>query len=267
MRSAIDDELGQLYQDLISYVLYYRHVAKLSVDDDLLATRKSLNAVTKAWKNYLHDFHYYLELPDHQLPLFEQPDHLFACLFQVRRAFRYVFDHILGDSRPAAEVRAMVWQSVFTHDMRRYRRVLFDRMRDLTTLITGPSGTGKELVARAIGLSQYIPFDAEKGKFVNTLQHAFLPVNLSAFSPTLIESELFGHVKGSFTGAVADRRGWLENCPTHGAVFLDEIGELDPLLQVKLLRVVQNRCYSKNRRNGRVPLCREDHSGHQSRFG
>lgn len=241
----IEAELNTLYQDVVSYVLYYRHVAMLNVDDDLLATRKSRNNITKIWQAYLRDFNHYLCLPQHRFQLSEQPEHLFACLFQVRRAFRYIFDHILGDSRPAAEVRANVWQSVFTHDMRRYRRVLYDRMRDLTTLVTGPSGTGKELVAQAIGLSQYIPFDSEKERFADTLRQAFLPVNLSAFSPTLIESELFGHVKGSFTGAVADRRGWLENCPAHGTVFLDEIGELDPLLQVKLLRVVQNRCYSR----------------------
>ncbi|NOZ41059.1 MAG: sigma-54-dependent Fis family transcriptional regulator, partial [Planctomycetes bacterium] len=70
-------------------------------------------------------------------------------------------------------------------------------------------------------------------------------VNLSALSPTLIESELFGHCRGAFTGALADRPGWLEGCPSHGAVFLDEIGELDPTLQVKLLRVVQDGSYSR----------------------
>lgn len=233
------------YQDLVLYVLYYRHVSKIHVDQDLLASRRSRQQIAKAWRAFRPQYEHYLVLPQLRLPLAEEAAHLFACFFQIRRAFRNVFDHILGDSRPAAEVRGMVWQSVFTHDMRRYQTSLHDRMRDITTLVTGASGTGKELVARAIGLSQYIPFDAEKEQFAGDLERAFLPVNLSALSPTLIESELFGHSKGAFTGAVADRTGWLESCPPHGAIFLDEIGEIEPQLQVKLLRVAQNRTYSR----------------------
>ena len=68
---------------------------------------------------------------------------------------------------------------------------------------------------------------------------------LSTLSPTLIESELFGHKRGSFTGAEADRVGWLEVCPSLGTVFLDEIGDLDPAIQVKLLRVLQSRTFSR----------------------
>jgi transcriptional regulator with PAS, ATPase and Fis domain len=111
--------------------------------------------------------------------------------------------------------------------MRRYRRLLFDRMTDISTLVMGASGTGKELVARAIGLSRYIPFDATRGGFVEDFEGSFIALNLSAMSPTLIESELFGHRRGAFTGAVADRVGFLEACPPLGTVFLDEIGELD----------------------------------------
>ncbi len=118
-------------------------------------------------------------------------------------------------------------------------------MGDYTTLITGPSGTGKELVARAVGLSRYIPFDPKAGQFTADFAGSFHAVNLSAFSPTLIESELFGHRRGSFTGAVADRAGWLEVCPALGTVFLDEIGEVDLAIQVKLLRVLQTREFSR----------------------
>jgi transcriptional regulator with PAS, ATPase and Fis domain len=129
--------------------------------------------------------------------------------------------------------------------MRRYRRLLFDRMADFTTLVTGPSGTGKELVARAIGLSRYIAFDASTGRFTEEFAGSFFPLNLSALSPTLIESELFGHKRGSFTGAIEDRLGWLESCPPQGTVFLDEIGELAPAIQVKLLRVLQDRVFNR----------------------
>lgn len=240
-----DDVTLGLYRDLISYVLYYRYLTQLDVEKFSQGGSPLNKKVTKFWKDFLQQFHHYLSLPNHSLADEEDPAHWFASLFQVRRAFLSIFDHILGESLPAVQLRAMVWQSVFTHDMRRYRRVLFPQMRELTTLITGPSGTGKELVARAISLSQYLAFDTEKEQFVGGLHDAFSPVNLSALSPTLIESELFGHCRGAFTGAIADRHGWLECCPAHGAVFLDEIGELDPALQVKLLRVVQDGSYSR----------------------
>ncbi len=151
----------------------------------------------------------------------------------------------MGASRPAARLRATVWQSIFTHDVQRYWRTLYDRMHDVTTLISGPSGTGKELVARAIGLARYIPFDSDREVFAATLDDAFHAVNLAAMSPTLIESELFGHRKGAFTGAVQDRVGWLESCPALGTVLLDEVGEIEASIQVKLLRVLQTRQFHR----------------------
>jgi DNA-binding NtrC family response regulator len=168
--------------------------------------------------------------------------HLFACFFQVRRAFHHIFRNIIGRSLPVARLRAAVWQSIFSHDMRRYRRSLFSRMSDVATLITGPTGTGKELVARAIGLSRFLPFDEQRQRFAGG---AFVGLNLSALSPTLIESELFGHRKGSFTGAVGDHTGFFESCGPHGTVFLDEIGEVEPPVQVKLLRVIQSRTFQR----------------------
>jgi DNA-binding NtrC family response regulator len=116
-------------------------------------------------------------------------------------------------------------------------------MGDFATLVTGPSGTGKELVAQAIAFSRYLPFDEKKVRFAEEASGAFHAVNLAALSPTLIESELFGHRRGAFTGAVEDRRGWLETCPPSGTVFLDEIGDLDPAIQVKLLRVIETRAF------------------------
>lgn len=99
---------------------------------------------------------------------------------------------------------------------------------DSTVLITGESGTGKELIAEAIHASS----PRRKGPFVT--------VNMAALPESLVESELFGHVRGSFTGAGADRVGRFE-AAQGGTIFIDEIGDLQPASQAKLLRVIENR--------------------------
>ena len=97
---------------------------------------------------------------------------------------------------------------------------------DATVLVSGESGTGKELVARALHLA------SRRG------QRAFIPVNCAAITETLLESELFGHAKGSFTGATRARRGMFEEA-SGGTLFIDEIGETAPGFQAKLLRALQ----------------------------
>jgi two-component system response regulator PilR (NtrC family) len=109
-----------------------------------------------------------------------------------------------------------------------YRTIGTVAAGESTVLITGESGTGKELVARAI-------HEASLRK-----DGAFLSINCSAFPETLLESELFGYMKGAFTGAGTNRKGLFE-VAGGGSVFLDEIGEMTPAMQVKLLRVLQER--------------------------
>jgi len=114
---------------------------------------------------------------------------------------------------------------------------IFDLVRRIApthanVMIYGESGTGKELVARAI--HHHSQVDA----------NAFVPITCSAIPESLIESELFGHVKGAFTGAITNKAGLFEQAD-NGSVFLDEIGELSPLIQTKLLRVLQEREFKR----------------------
>ncbi|MDD9937908.1 MAG: sigma 54-interacting transcriptional regulator [Myxococcales bacterium] len=234
-----------LYEDLVRYHLYYRLEELLHT----LAQKSAAGGLTKrrvsSFKLFSDEAARLCDVPGEALRVTKQLPHLFAILFQLRRAFYLVYENILGASDAAVTLRASVWESIFTHDMRRYQRSLYSGMDEITTLITGPSGTGKELVARAIGMSRYIPFDADSLRFAEESSAAFHALNISALAPTVLESELFGHKKGAFTDAVEDRQGWLETCADHGTVFLDEIGELDPAIQVKLLRVLQTRTFSR----------------------
>lgn len=126
---------------------------------------------------------------------------------------RYRFDNIIGQSDPIQNVLSMIEKVADT---------------DSTILVTGESGTGKELVAKAIHYNS------------SRNNKAFIPINCGAIPSELLESELFGHVKGAFTGAISNRQGRFE-LANKGTLFLDEIGDLSPNLQVKLLRVLQEK--------------------------
>jgi len=121
------------------------------------------------------------------------------------------FDRIIGNS-PGMEAI--------------YKRIEQISATKTNVLITGESGTGKELIARAIH------------EHSDRKEQPFVVVNCGGIPDTLMESEFFGHVRGAFTGAVVDKKGLFE-AADHGTIFLDEIGELSPMLQVKLLRAVQ----------------------------
>ena len=229
------------YENLVSYTVYYRYQERFH---QVILASNNYGRVD-FFPEFCEDidfFHTVLPVGRH---LSESAIiRLFSCLFQVRRAFHHIFHNIIGPSMAAARLRAAVWQSIFTHDMRRYRRSLCERLADVSVLVTGPSGTGKELVARAIGQSRYLPFDPA-GKEFTGWKDRFHTLNLTALSTHLIESELFGHRKGAFTGALDDHTGWLEGCGHYGTVFLDEIGEINGTLQVKLLRVLEDRRFSR----------------------
>jgi len=234
-----------LYEGLVLYVLFYRYESAFY--EEIVAAPPSRGSRHRMsfYRSFRQDVDRFLGVLGRRAEGVGDTAHLFALFFQVRRAFHHIFHYMLGGSMAAAQLRAAVWQSLFTHDPRRYRRGLYARMHEVSTLITGPSGTGKDLVANAIGLSGYIPFDPGTETFTEDFRHSHLALNLSALSPTLIESELFGHRKGAFTGAIADRDGYLEGRGPSHAVFLDEIGDLDPAIQVKLLRVLQTREFQR----------------------
>jgi Nif-specific regulatory protein len=130
---------------------------------------------------------------------------------------RYRFDNIIGDSPAMHEVFATVGQVANSR---------------ATVLLLGETGTGKEMIAKAIHYNS------------PRKERPFIRVNCGALTGTLLESELFGHVKGSFTGAIRDKIGRFE-AADGGTIFLDEIGTLEPQLQVKLLRVLQEREFER----------------------
>ncbi|MBI1290712.1 sigma-54-dependent Fis family transcriptional regulator [bacterium] len=232
-----------LLRNMTSFYLYNKYASDL---DDLVRRRQSGgNPTASFYPRVAEDYFHLLQATPDTPGMMKEAALEFGLFFQVRRAFATIHDTIIGDSPALAQLRASVWQSIFTHDMSRYLRSLHARMHEYTCLITGPSGSGKELVARAIAFSRFIPFDAQRQTFSEELPSTYLPINLPALSPTLIESELFGHLKGSFTGASQDRRGFLETSTAGSTVFLDEIGDLDSALQVKLLRVLQNRTFQR----------------------
>jgi DNA-binding NtrC family response regulator len=133
-------------------------------------------------------------------------------ILQSQLRLKYRFENIVGNSPALRGVLEIVSKVADTHS---------------TVLITGESGTGKELIARAIHFNS------------RRIERMFVTVNCGAIPEQLLESELFGHVRGAFTNAVSHREGRF-SLANHGTIFLDEIGDMSPNLQVKLLRVLQD---------------------------
>jgi DNA-binding NtrC family response regulator len=167
----------------------------------------------------------------------------FAIFFQLRRAYYFITRQLGGSSPSMNALRCQVWDSIFTRDPRLYEQFLWNRMDDFSTLILGETGTGKGNVASAIGRSGFIPFDRQRKRFASSFAANLIATNLAEFPESLLESELFGHRKGAFTGAIADREGVFGRCPEFGAIFIDEVGDIPVHVQIKLLRVLQERRY------------------------
>src|SRR5438876_10258056 len=147
-------------------------------------------------------------------------------LFSDEFRQRYKPDNLVGRSAPMRELLTRLVRVAPT---------------DVTVLITGESGTGKELIARAIHVNS------------KRSSRPFVPVNCAAISETLLESELFGHVKGAFTGAVKLRQGLFEEA-SGGTFFFDEIAETTPAFQAKLLRVIQEHEIRRVGDNASIPV-------------
>jgi hypothetical protein len=181
-----------------------------------------------------------------------------ALFYQLHRGFYFISTAISGDCPSIIELRMRLWNNIFTFNPQWYMDYLCGKMEDFSTLLLGATGTGKTLIAHTIGCSGFIPFDLNKNRFKESFTRSFQFINLSQYPRSLLESELFGHKKGAFTGAIDHHQGLFDRCSEYGAVFIDEIRDIDIPTQVKLLNVIQDRTFSpvgsheKLRFSGRV---------------
>jgi len=219
------------------YVCYHHHVPPIDAIIERQAVQGASPPVDDVATSVIH------ELVGHG---FAESDatRYFAFFYQLRRAYRFILRSLAGDCPSMHRLRRALWNNVLTHDMRGFEAGLWERMEDFSTLLLGETGSGKGAAAAAIGCSQFIPYLPASRRFAANFTDGFIAINLSQFPETLIESELFGHKKGAFTGAIDNHDGVFQRCSAHGALFLDEIGEVSIPVQIKLLHVLQDRVFT-----------------------
>src|SRR4051812_18834401 len=226
-----------LLEPALLYVCYHRYVSQLDAliekqakqPGNPLTVPFGEEAIAQLVNGGLHE---------------ERAIRYFAFYYQLRRAFYFIDRELAGQCASMQKLREGLWNNIFTHDMRGYEAALWNRMEDFSTLLLGETGTGKGSAAAAIGRSGFIPYLPEQRRFAANFTDTFIAINLSQFPEALIESELFGHRKGAFTGAIENHDGVFTRCSAHGALFLDEIGEVSIPVQIKLLQVLQERTFT-----------------------
>ena len=248
-RLAADDRL--LLEPALLYLTYHRYVPQLDAHIERQAEKSGEPLAAPFGDDAVCEL---VQMGFAQ----ERAARFFAFFFQLRRAFYFIDRALAGESESMQRLRQALWNNMFTHDMRGYEAALWNRMEDFSTLLLGETGTGKGSAAAAIGRSEFIPYLPHERRFATNFAESFIAINLSQFAENLIESELFGHRKGAFSGAIDHHQGIFERCNPHGALFLDEIGEVAIPVQIKLLQVLQERTFTpvggreRKRFSGRV---------------
>lgn len=207
-------------QDIIQYIS--KNALAIPI---IISSLSSVDEIKRAMKNGAHDYILKETLsPEVLLPIIQNLCHGIRNrvlkqqinMYKQREKGEFIKNQFLGVSKKAVRIRALIERFSFS---------------DRPVLITGPTGSGKEVVASQLHTFSEYP------------EEPMLTINCGAFPPSLIESLLFGHKKGAFTGATESRDGYLQSVK-NGTLFLDEIGELPLELQPKLLRVLENRKYT-----------------------
>ncbi len=189
--------LSDCDHDLISYGFLFKSFYRYCDSYDKLIEDQVVAGETSCKVMFASDF-----LGDLRTFGFTRDDSVryFSLFYQMRRAF-YFINKISGDSLCVQQLRMNLWNNIFTNNIELYDTYLWNRMEDFSTMLLGETGTGKGLAASAIGRSAFIPFDEKNSCFKESFAKTFISINLSQFPESLIESELFGHKKGAFTGA------------------------------------------------------------------